>query len=205
MTLIREASSVFKIKELRKEVSLIRLQGNVLLFCLILLITGCNNKASIDTGLMSTAGPESFQQMIKQSETIVVVHKTGVDTIKSSENTITTIHVQFEVSEVLKGDSELSQQKINIETLEQLRAWRDEGQENYILFLEPHAAEAENKFYRIVGLTLGVLKIDQSNQVFWSKGLEQSGSGNQFYMDEEFRGLSLEDTVHKIKIAVHDN
>ncbi|MCR8656562.1 hypothetical protein [Paenibacillus endoradicis] len=154
---------------------------------------------------MDTEGPDSFEQMIKESESIVVAHRTGVDTIISSENQINTVRFQIEVSEVLKGDLDLSQQKIKIQTLEQLRAWRDEGQEKYILFLEPYSREDEENVYRVVGLTFGVLKIDEFNQVFWSRGLNQSGSGNLFYMDEEFRGLSLEDTINKIKMAINNN
>lgn len=133
-------------KDHRKEVSFIKLQGNALLFYLILLlITCCAKNASDNTGIMVNEGPESFQQMIKESETIVVAHKTGVATIISSENVITTIHLQFEVSEELKGNPELGQQKVNIETLEQLRAWRDEGQEKYILFLEPRVRSKEER------------------------------------------------------------
>jgi len=167
-------------------------------------ITGCAEKDSDESGLMVTEGPESFMQMINASETIVVASKTGVDTIISSENETITIHVQIEVLEVLKRDLQLAQQKINILTLEQLRAWKEEGQEKYILFLDPSAGKEGEYIYTVVGLTLGVLKIDQSNQVFWSRSQNQSGSDNLFYMDEEFRGLSFEDTINKIKKAVDD-
>ncbi|WP_020616538.1 hypothetical protein [Paenibacillus daejeonensis] len=167
------------------------------LLMLVGLCLGCSeeHKKQQSTGL-SGDFPDTLEDMITESGTIVAVNLTGKETVsevRDSGNYIKTKLPEAEVTEVIRGDPELAGQMINVLPLN-ISAYPEH---RYLLFMNrSQELIGEHPVYVINGG--GHLKIDEQGLLFWTKAEPLYPNSKPFYMDEAFTGLTIDEAQEKI-------
>ncbi|GBF74461.1 hypothetical protein PA598K_02806 [Paenibacillus sp. 598K] len=170
--------------------------GFALIFlCLCLGCANTNIKPNTD---LSIPGPENLEEMVLESDIIVIVNLTGVEEVEKEGKQKAKL-MDVEVTDVIRGEAILERSIITIDTLQRLSAWNDPKQRRFLLFLKPSSQKSDGQaVYVITGGVMGILMVDDQGLLFYTTVEPLYPNSKKFYMDEAFTGLTIEEAREKI-------
>jgi len=152
----------------------------------------------ISSSGLSGGGPETLDELLAESETIMAVNLTGVEE-DANQGYIKLKLKEAEVTDVIRGDTGMLGQKIVINTVASLSAWQNPEQRRYLFFMNrPEQNGGVLPEYKITGEVMGILMVDAQGLLFYTTVEPLYPNSKKFYMDEAFTGLTLEEARDKI-------